>query len=110
MWYNDSKYFRENFYPFQVYFISDFEEVDKIVNDVYAGQIVTSAGSKIHIDRSEQLLLSMDSLIDGFIGVLVNIEVAAKGAAFIRSGSTMADLIESIGHFSKCSVIVGYLL
>jgi len=102
MWYNDSKYFRENSYPFQVYFISDFEEVDKMVTDVYAGKIVTSMVSRIHIDRSEELHLSMDSLIDGFIGVLVNIEVAAKGAAFIRSGSTMADLIKSIEHFSKC--------
>ena len=96
--------------PFQVYFISDFEEVDKMVTDVYAGQIVTSMVSRIHIDRSEELHMSMDSLIDGFVGVLVNIEVAAKGAVFIRSGSTMADLIESIGRFSKCSVVRGFLL
>ena len=38
----------------------------------------------------------MDSVIDGFIGVLVNIEVAAKGAAFVRSGSTFADLTDNL--------------
>ena len=100
----------KNSNAFQVYFISDFEEVDKMVTDTYGGQIVTSTVSKMHIDRSEELHLSMDSLIDGFIGVLVNIEVAAKGAVFIRSGSTMADLIESFGRFSRCSVVRGFLL
>ncbi|XP_065890776.1 uncharacterized protein [Dysidea avara] len=95
---------------YQVYFISDFEEVDKMVTDIYDGKIVTSNVTKMHIDRSDVLHLSMDSLIEGFIGVLVNIEVAAKGAVFIRSGSTMADLIESIGQFSKCSVVRGFLI
>ncbi|XP_065890536.1 uncharacterized protein [Dysidea avara] len=94
---------------YRVYFISDFEEVDKMVTDIYEGKIVASNVSKIHIDRSDVLHLSIDSLIDGFIGVLVNIDVAAKGAVFIRSGSTMADLIESIGQFSKCSVVRGFL-
>ena len=90
---------------YQVYFISDFEKVLKMVTDIYERKIVTSNVSKMHIDRSDVIHLSIDSLINGFIGVLVNIEVAAKGAAFIRSGSTMSDLIESIGQFSKCSVV-----
>ena len=66
----------------------------------------------MHIDRFDKLHLSMDSLIDGFVGVLVNIEVAAKSSVFIRSGktgSTMANLIESIGQFSKCSVVRKFL-
>ena len=95
--------------PFRVYFISDSTAVDVITNTSYSDQIVTSHVSKIHIDRSDKLHLSMDTLVDGFVGVLVNIEVAAKGAAFIRPGSTMADLIESIGQFSKCSVVRRFL-
>ncbi|XP_065891466.1 uncharacterized protein [Dysidea avara] len=90
-----------------VYFISDSNAADAIANVYYTGQIVTSHVSKMHIDRTDVLHLPNDSLIDGFIGVLVNIEVAAKGAVFIRSGSTMADLIESIGQFSSCAVIRG---
>ena len=95
--------------PFRVYFISDSTAVDVITKTSYSDQIVTSHVSKIHIDRSDKLHLSMDTLVDGFVGVLVNIEVAAKGAAFIRPGSTMADLIESIGQFSKCSVVRRFL-
>ena len=94
---------------FQVYFISDSTTADIMANTNYSDQIVTSHVSKIHTDRSDVLHLSMDSLIDGFIGVLVNVEVAAKGAVFIRPGSTMADLIESIGQFSKCSVVREFL-
>ena len=95
-----------------VYFISDLKRVDKMVTGVYADRIVTSQVNKLHVDRVGGRL-SMDSLIDGFIGVLVNTEVAAKGVAFVRAAiqvsttitSTMADLIESIGQFSKCSVV-----
>jgi len=90
-----------------IYFISDSNAADTIANTYYAGAIVTSHVSKIHVDRTDGLHFSMDSLIDGFVGVLVNIEVAAKSSVFIRSGSTMADLIESIGQFSNCAVIRG---
>ena len=94
---------------YRVYFISDLEEVDKMVTGVYADQIVTSQVNKLHVDRFEKHSSTNDSLIHGFVGVLVNIEVAAKGAAFIRvalqSLSNMADLIEGIGQFSKCSVV-----
>ena len=83
-----------------VYFISDLEELNKRITDIQNDQIVTSNVSKLHVDQP----LSDSSLIEGFIGAIVNIEVAAKGAAFVRSGSTFADLIESIGRFSKCSV------
>ena len=82
-----------------VYFISDLEEVDKMVTDIYADRIVTSQVNKLHVDRFGKNL-SMDSIIDGFVGVLVNIEVAAKGAAFVQSGSTFSDLIESIRQFN----------
>ena len=44
-------------------------------------------------------------LFEGFIGVIVDIEIAAKGAVFVSSGSTFSDLIESIGRFSKDTVI-----
>jgi len=89
----------------KAYFISDSTATDRIANSIYSNQIVTSNVRKVHIDRVDLLDLSVDTLIDGLIGVLVNIEVAAKGAVFIRSGSTMADLIESIGQFSNCAVI-----
>ena len=54
---------------------------------------------RIHVDRSKE------SLLEGFIGVLVNVEVAAKAAVFIKSaGSTLSDLVESIGHFNKDTI------
>ena len=89
----------------KAYFISDSTAADRIANSIYSNQIVSSNVNKVHIDRADLLDLTVDTLIDGFVGVLVNIEVTAKGAVFIRSGSTMADLIESIGQFSNCAVI-----
>ena len=90
---------------FPVYFISDSEYVDNLANELYSGDIVTSPVHKIHVDRAKQLGLSTDSLIDGFIGALVNLEVASRSAAFVRRGSSFADVIQSIGQFPECSVI-----
>ncbi|XP_065919472.1 uncharacterized protein [Dysidea avara] len=90
---------------FPVYFISDSEWVDNLANELYSGDIVTSPVHKIHVDRAKQHGLSTDSLIDGFIGALVNVEVASRGAAFVRTGSSFADVIQSIGQFPECSVI-----
>ena len=90
---------------FPVYFISDSEWADNLANELYSGKIITSSVNKIHIDRAKQNGLSTDSLIDGFIGALVNLEVASRGAAFVRMRSSFADVIQSIGQFPKCSVI-----
>ena len=87
---------------FRVYFISDSEKADEMATGIYADKVITSNVSKVHIDRSH---LHNDPLFDGFIGAIVNIEVAAKGAAFIKSKSTYSNLIESLGLFSKCSVV-----
>jgi len=90
-------------FSFKVYLMSDSEEADKIASTNYSGQITVSHLKKIHVDRPKHL--PQNDVYEGFIGLLVNVEVAAKGAVFIRSGSTLSDLIESIGQFDKDSVI-----
>ena len=85
---------------FKVYLISNSYKVDKIASTEYNGQITVSHVEKVHVDRSK------GPLYKGFIGVIVNIEVAAKGAVFIKTaGSTFSDLIESTGQFNKDTVI-----
>ena len=84
---------------FKVYFITDSQEAKEMANTKYNGQVLTSHVKEIHIDKDR------GSVVEGFIGVIVNIEVAAMGAVFVRSGSTFSDLIESIGQFNKNSVI-----
>ena len=85
---------------FKVYLISDSYKVDKIASTEYSGQITVSHVVKVHIDHKK------GPLFEGFIGVIVNIEVAAKGVVFIKSaGSTFSDLIESTGQFNKDMVV-----
>ena len=84
---------------FKVYFVTDSQEAKEMANTKYKGQILTSHVKEVHVDKDSE------SLFEGFIGVIVNIEVAAMGAVFVRSGSTFADLIESIGQFNKNSII-----
>ena len=85
--------------PFKVYFITDSQEAKEMANTKYNGLISTSHVKGIHVDKSN------GSVFEGFIGVIVNIEVAAMGTVFVRTGSTFADLIESIGQFNRNSVI-----
>ena len=85
---------------FKVYLVSDSYKVDKIATSEYNGQITVSHVEKVHVDRGK------GSLYEGFIGVMVNIEVAAKGAVFIKTASsTFSDLIESTGQFNKDRVV-----
>ena len=85
---------------FKVYLVSDSYKVDKIASSEYNGQITVSHVEKVHVDRGK------GSLYEGFIGVIVNIEVAAKAAVFIKTaGSTFSDLIQSTGQFSKDAVV-----
>ena len=84
---------------YKVYFISDLQKAKEVANTKYHGLISTSHVKEVHVDKDRT------SVFEGFVGVIVNIEVAAKGAVFVRSGSTFADLIESIGQFNKSSVI-----
>ena len=86
--------------PFKVYFITDSQKAIEMANTKYKGQILTSHVKVVHVDLEAE-----GSVFEGFVGVIVNIEVAAKGAVFVRSGSSFADLIESIGQFNKTSVI-----
>ena len=86
--------------PFKVYFITDSQKAKEVVNTKYKGQILTSHVKVVHIDSEAK-----GSVFEGFVGVIVNIEVAAKGVVFVRTGSSFADLIESIGQFNKSSVI-----
>ena len=85
--------------PFKVYFITDSQKAKEMANTNYNGLISTSHVKEVHVDKAKKIAF------EGFIGVMVNIEVAAMGAVFVRSGSTFSDLIESIGQFNKSSVI-----
>lgn len=87
-----------------IYLISDSDKADELANTEYSGQIVVSRIKKIHVDQVGGV--PPDVIFAGFVGLLVNIEVAAKGAIFIRSGSTVSDLIEATGRFTKSSVIM----
>jgi len=89
----------------KVYWISDSEKADELANTTeYSGKITVSRIKKVHVDKVGGLL--PDVIFAGFVGLIVNIEVAAKGAIFMKSGSTVSDLIESIGRFTKGSVIM----
>ena len=82
----------------KVYLVTDSQETKETANIQYHGIILPSHVKEVHVDKDTE------SVFEGFIGVIVNIEVAARGAAFVRSNSTFSDLIESIGQFSKESV------
>ena len=90
---------------FKVYFITDLQKAKEMANKKYNGQVLTSHVKKIHIN------LDSESIFEGFIGVIVNIEVAAMGAVFVRTvfirslNSTFSDMIESIGQVNKNSVV-----
>ena len=80
------------------YLLSDTNIVDDMAHKLYKGIIRTSSVEKIHIDRTK---LKSRAALAGYVGVFVNIEVAAKAAVFLRFGrqhSSMADLIESLGR------------
>lgn len=80
------------------YLITDTNIVDDYANKFYKKKIVTSLVDKIHIDRTQ---LMGENALSGYVGVFVNIEVAAKAAVFLRFGrqhSSMADLIVSLGR------------
>ena len=90
---------------FKVYFVTDSQEAKEMANTKYSGQILTSHIKEVHVDKDRI------SIFEGFIGVIVNIEVAAMGAVFVRTvftksaNSTFSDMIESIGLVNKNSVI-----
>ena len=92
---------------FKVYLMSDSKDADKIAKTEYNGQIAVSCVKKVHVDQASDV--QMDYVLQGFIGLLVNIEVAAKGAVFVRAKeSTVSDLIESIVQAKNGSVIKPY--
>ena len=94
---NVSKKFNKTF---KVYLITDSPKAEEIAVTKYNGRILHSNVKEVHVDKDKGY-----AVFEGFIGVIVNIEVAANGAIFVRSASTFSDLIESIGQFSKNSVI-----
>ena len=92
---------------FKVYLMSDSKDADKIAKTKYNGQIAVSNVKKVHVDQAAHM--PMDYVLQGFIGLMVNIEVAAKGAVFVRAKeSTVSDLIESIVQAKNGSVIKPY--
>ena len=89
--------------PYRIYFIGDSENVTKIASIECKNWLATSLVKKVHVDRFGKK--SYDDVFEGFIGVIVNLEVAAKAKVLIKScESTYSDLIESIGKFNKHSV------
>ena len=85
-----------NYVP--TYLITDTNAVNDYAHKFYKDKIVSSPVKKIHIDRTR---LRGENALPGFIGVIVNIEVAAKAAVFLRFGrqhSSMADFIEGLGR------------
>jgi len=88
--------YQSEFIP--AYLLTDTSVVDDMAHKLYNDKIQTSPVEKIHIDR---IKLKPQDALPGYVGVFVNIEVAAKAAAFLRFGrqhSSMADLIESLGR------------
>ena len=80
------------------YLITDTHIVEDYAHKFYKDKIMTSPVEKIHIDRTQ---LTAKEALSGYVGVFVNIEVAAKAAVFLRFGrqhSSMADLIVSLGR------------
>jgi len=80
------------------YLITDTKVVENYADEFYKNKIAISRVEKIHIDRTN---LKPKDALPGYVGVFVNIEVAAKAAVFLRFGrqhSSMADLIESLGR------------
>jgi len=85
-----------NYIP--TYLITDGNAVEDYAHKFYKDKIVTSPVEKIHIDRTN---LKSNDALPGYVGVFVNIEVAAKAAVFLRFGrqhSSMAELIVSLGR------------
>ena len=92
---------------FKVYLMSDSKDADKIAKTEYYGQIAVSCVKKVHVDQAAHE--QMEYVLKGFIGLLVNIEVAARGAVFVRAKeSTVSDLVESIVQAKNGSVIRPY--
>ena len=58
---------------FKVYLITDLEKDDKIASTEYNGQITTSQLQKFMLIK--QKIYTPDYVLEGFIGLLVNIEV-----------------------------------
>lgn len=83
-----------------VYVLADVEEVKKYAISYYGDYIKTSTVYVQHIDKPK---VEIPQLVeDTFIGLITDIEVAARAAIFISTEhSTFSDLIEGLGFYTS---------
>ena len=83
-----------------VYVTTDTEKVKQYAIDQYGDYVKTSTVYELHIDHPR---LHIPHLVEeAFVGLLTDIEVAARSAIFISmEQSTFSDLIEGIGFFTN---------
>jgi len=83
-----------------VYVTTDTEKVKQYAIDQYGDNVKTSTVYELHIDHPR---LHVPHLVEeAFVGLLTDIEVAARSAIFISmEQSTFSDLIEGIGFFTN---------
>jgi len=83
-----------------VYVLTDTEKVKEYAIAQYGDYVRTSTVYELHIDHPR---LDVPHLLEeAFVGLLTDIEVAARSAVFISmEHSTFSDLIEGIGFFTN---------
>ena len=90
-----------------IFLAADHQRVINYAKEHYGGRIVLSQAPIYHIDFSPYTISAKSRLKyneQGFIGILSDIEISARGAVLIQSSdSTMSELIGSIANFYKPS-------
>ncbi|XP_065904199.1 uncharacterized protein [Dysidea avara] len=83
-----------------VYVLTDTEKVKQYAIAQYGDYVMTSTVYELHIDHPR---LHVPRLLEeAFVGILTDIEVAARSAVFISTEqSTFSDLIEGLGFFTN---------
>ena len=88
-----------------IFLAADHERIMNYAKEHYGGRIVLSQAPMYHVDFPAYKVTTKYGLKyneQGFIGILSDIEISARGAVIIQSsGSTMSDLIGSLANFYK---------
>ena len=83
-----------------IYVLTDVEEVKEYAISHYGSYIKTSTVYVQHIDKPKVVIPQL--VEESFIGLVTDIEVAARAAIFIGTEhSTFSDLIEGLGFFTN---------
>ena len=90
-----------------IFLAADHQRVINYAKEHYGGRIVLSQAPMYHIDFPPYAISTKSGLKyneQGFIGILSDIEISARGAVLIQSyGSTMSELMGSFANFYKPS-------